>query len=88
VEHTEPEANRGEHHGQKSGSVSKRTQFATVSQTIWHGRAMLQRLVQLALANWFRMSRVWSRRLVTKNFLNRPERFLRYLFSEENEADA
>jgi len=26
--------------------------------------------------------------LVTKNFLNGPERFLRYLFSEENEADA
>ena len=26
--------------------------------------------------------------LLTKNFLNGPERFLRYLFSEENEADA
>ncbi|MES9883507.1 MAG: hypothetical protein ABW185_21815 [Sedimenticola sp.] len=30
VEHNEPEANRGENHGKKSGSISERYQFATI----------------------------------------------------------
>jgi hypothetical protein len=40
----------GEHHGKKSGSISKRHQFTRVFEAIWDAGTVSQRSLQLALA--------------------------------------